>query len=260
MTFSHYQTSDVDHWLKYRFIIFAPLPLLRQCSTTGLYNTVTTILSYRNVSKSYRDGGFDLSVLFELSFEVPQATLFALSGRSGSGKSTILNLAAGFDDVDNGEITFGEQIVSSAPKTLQEKLRRTDIGFVFQRTHLLPELNALENITLSMHDPSMSSQMKRDVAMELLADFNLGDRAKHRPEQLSGGQRQRVAVARAIAGNKKLLLADEPTSSLDDDNRDHMIAIFRGLIEKRGLTIVMSSHDTHMLTAADHVLSLDQHA
>jgi ABC-type lipoprotein export system ATPase subunit len=87
-----------------------------------------------------------------LSFDVPQATLFALSGRSGSGKSTVLNLAAGFDTVDSGEIAFGGHIVSSASKALQEWLRREHIGFVFQRTHLLPELNALENITLSMHE------------------------------------------------------------------------------------------------------------
>ena len=221
---------------------------------------MTVALAYRNVWKSYQDGGVALSVLSGLSFEVPQATLFALSGRSGSGKSTILNLAAGFDEVDGGEIAIGSEIISAATKARREELRREDIGFVFQRTHLLPELNALENITLSMHDPSLSSQEKRELAMDLLREFNLSDRAKHRPEQLSGGQRQRVAVARAIAENKILLLADEPASSLDDGNRDHMITIFRGLIEKRGLTIVMSSHDAYMLAAADSVLSLDKNA
>ena len=220
---------------------------------------MTTALAYHDVAKSYRDGERVLPVLSGLSFDVPKGTLFALAGRSGAGKSTILNLAAGFDAVDGGEILIGSVAISSASEARKETLRREVIGFVFQRTHLLPELDAVENITLSIHDPALSARQKRELALELLDEFQMADRAQPRPDQLSGGQRQRVAVARAIAGNKSLLLADEPTSSLDDENRDHMITLFRGLIENRGLTVLMASHDAEMLGAADHVLSLDRH-
>jgi len=218
---------------------------------------MSAVLTYRDVSKSYRDGGRSLLVLSDLSFDVPESTLFAISGRSGVGKSTVLNLAAGFDEIDEGEIAFHSEVISDASPARREALRREEIGFVFQRSHLIPELTALENITLSLHDSSLSSRQKRDIAADLLVELSLSDRADHLPEQLSGGQRQRVAVARAIAGMKALLLADEPTSSLDDENRDHMISLFRGLIEKRRLTIVVASHDAKVLAASDRVLSLD---
>jgi len=215
-------------------------------------------LTYRDVGKSFRDGDRVLSIFSRLSFDVPKASLFAISGRSGVGKSTILNLTAGFDEVDAGEICLHTEPISAATQARREELRRSEIGFVFQHTHLLPELTALENITLSMHDPTLSARQKRDRAMDLLAEFQLENRARHRPDRLSGGQRQRIAVARAIAGQKTLLLADEPTSSLDDENRDRMITLFLELRAKHALTIVMASHDVKMLEAADHFLSLDR--
>lgn len=218
-----------------------------------------TALIYQNVGKSFQDGDRVLTIFSGLSFEVPKGAIFAISGRSGVGKSTILNLTAGFDDLDSGEIFLNTEPISAATPTRLETLRRTEIGFVFQHSHLLPELTALENITLSMHDLSLTSRQKRGRAMDLLADFQLEDRARHRPDQLSGGQRQRVAVARAIAGKKTLLLADEPTASLDDENRDRMIQLFLDLRAKYALTILLASHDARVLEAADQVLSLDRH-
>lgn len=221
---------------------------------------MTSTLTYQGVSKSFQDGDRVLRIFSDLSFEVPKGAVFAISGRSGVGKSTILNLTAGFDDVDSGEIYLEGEPISAASAVRREALRRSEIGFVFQHSHLLPELTALENITLSMHDLSLTSRQKRDLAMEILADFQLEDRARHRPDQLSGGQRQRVSVARAIAGKKSILLADEPTSSLDDGNRDRMIQLFLDLRAKHALTILLASHDAQVLQAADHVLSLDNHA
>ncbi|WP_293575080.1 ATP-binding cassette domain-containing protein [Phaeobacter sp.] len=217
-------------------------------------------LTYQSVGKSFQDGDRIQTIFSDLSFAVPKGTVFAISGRSGVGKSTILNLTAGFDDLDSGEIYLGSEPISAASAARREALRRTEIGFVFQNSHLLPELTALENIALSMHDLPLTSRQKQDWAMELLADFQLEDRAWHRRDQLSGGQRQRVSVARAIAGKKSLLLVDEPTSSLDDENRDRMIQLFLDLRAKHALTILLASHDAQVLEAADQVLSLDCHA
>lgn len=208
-----------------------------------------------DISKSYADGPSRLQILKGLSFQVRRGTLFGLSGRSGVGKSTVLNLIAGLDRVTSGGILCDGQRISDFEEREYEDLRRNHLGFVFQKAHLIPELTALENVTLSLH--AQTQKTKRDIAKDVLGQLGLLDRINHFPAQLSGGQQQRVAIARAIAGKRKVLLADEPTASLDADNRAIIIKTFRNLVESEGVSIVVATHDPVLLDASDDILALE---
>ena len=172
-------------------------------------------VAVRSVTKTYRRGQRLVTALLDVSFEVWQGELALLVGPSGSGKTTLLNLIAALDRPDRGEIIVGGSEITGLSRSAAALYRNERVGFIFQSYNLLPQLTALENIILPML-PKRRSDRRR--AMELLGAVGLGHRSSHRPSELSGGEQQRVAIARALANDPAIILADEPTGNLDDDN------------------------------------------
>lgn len=204
------------------------------------------MIQLKNVTKTVRSGTEDLTILSDVSLEIPEGQFVALTGASGSGKSTLLGLIAGLDAPSSGQILIdGDDITSMGEDGLAE-IRSAKIGFVFQSFHLIPSLTAFENVLIPMEIRGVDNAAER--ASELLRDVDLTDRGHHYPAELSGGEQQRVAIARAFANRPKILLADEPTGNLDSKNGRHIFELMTGLHEQRAVTLVLVTHD-HALAA-----------
>ena len=220
-----------------------------------------TLLRADGVVKTYMMGRSPLRVLRGASLEVRQGEFVAVMGASGSGKSTLLHILGGLDLPDRGGVVFDGQSVFDLPWRTRERLRNTDVGFVFQFYHLLPELNVFENILLPhMVGHSVlgwlgSGRQARRTARQVIEAVGLSDRAKHRPAELSGGERQRAAIARAIVTRPRLLLADEPTGNLDRAMGGEILAVLTEL-NQQGQTIVMVTHDPQVASLAHRVVEL----
>lgn len=218
-------------------------------------------LTARGLHKHYQLGSVDLHVLRGVDVDVADGEWLAVLGRSGSGKSTLLHLLGGLDWPDEGRVVFNGQSVYDLRGRSLDRYRSQNIGFVFQFYHLLPELNALENVLIgSMVGRSTFGFLSdraalRQRAAALLDRVGLSDRAAHRPSKLSGGERQRVAIARALINEPDVLLADEPTGNLDADTGGEIMDLFRSL-HAEGQTIVMVTHDEKVAAAADRRLTL----
>ncbi|MEO8573979.1 MAG: ABC transporter ATP-binding protein [Pyrinomonadaceae bacterium] len=198
------------------------------------------------VTKTVRSGTEDLTILSDVSIEIPEGQFVALTGASGSGKSTLLGLIAGLDAPSSGRISIdGDDITAMSEDGLAE-IRSAKIGFVFQSFHLIPSLTAFENVLIPMEIRGIRDA--GDRAAELLRDVDLTDRGHHYPAELSGGEQQRVAIARAFANHPKILLADEPTGNLDSKNGQHIFELMTGLHNQRAVTLVLVTHD-HALAA-----------
>ena len=205
------------------------------------------MIELTNVTKTVRSGTEDLTILSDVSLEIPEGQFVALTGASGSGKSTLLGLIAGLDAPSSGKIVIdGDDITSMGEDGLAE-IRSAKIGFVFQSFHLIPSLTAFENILIPMEIRGIDNASDR--AAELLRDVDLTDRGHHYPAELSGGEQQRVAIARAFANKPKILLADEPTGNLDSKNGQHIFELMTQLHTERAVTLVLVPHD-HALAAA----------
>ena len=205
------------------------------------------MIELTNVTKTVRSGTEDLTILSDVSLEIPEGQFVALTGASGSGKSTLLGLIAGLDAPSSGKIVIdGDDITSMGEDGLAE-IRSAKIGFVFQSFHLIPSLTAFENILIPMEIRGIDNASDR--AAELLRDVDLTDRGHHYPAELSGGEQQRVAIARAFANKPKILLADEPTGNLDSKNGQHIFELMTQLHTERAVTLVLVTHD-HALAAA----------
>ncbi len=215
------------------------------------------LIELRNVSKAYRDPGSGeaVPVLRGVSLTIEAGQSLAIVGPSGCGKSTLLNILGTLDEPDEGEVIFdGESIRSASPARISA-LRSEKIGFIFQLHHLLPQCTVLENVLL----PTLALAVKPDPkvaqeqAMELLKIVDLEHRAGYKPAQLSGGERQRVAVIRALINQPKLVLADEPTGSLDEANAGKLTDLMVNLVEKFGISLVLV---THQSVQAEKMISL----
>jgi ABC-type lipoprotein export system ATPase subunit len=222
-------------------------------------NSTAPILECVDVKKTYKLGRASVPVLHGASLQFHEAKWTTILGSSGSGKSTLLHLLGGLDrpDTNGGKVLFkGDSVWEKSNKQIN-RYRNNDIGFVFQFYHLLPELTVLENTIL----PSMlggSSTSTKDAmnhAKELLEQFGLTHRLKHRPRELSGGERQRVAIARALVNNPSVLLADEPTGNLDEDTGNEILDVICDL-HQSGLTIVMVTHNFEIARRGDVVVKL----
>ncbi len=222
-----------------------------------------SLLSALDLHRTYRMGGQDLHVLRGVDLAVARGEWLAVLGASGSGKSTLLHLLGGLDRPNHGSITYDGADVFAYRDGQLDRYRNTQIGFVFQFYHLLPEFTALENVVMASQISSSvlgwPSRRKaaRTRAAELLATLGLGDRLQHRPHKLSGGERQRVAIARALVNSPAILLADEPTGNLDADTGKQILDVFAKLHEQ-GQTIVMVTHDDRIAAAADRRLRLEK--
>ena len=195
-----------------------------------------------------------VEALREVSLHVRPGELVAITGRSGSGKSTLLNLIGGLDRPSEGRVLLDGVDVAAGRR--DERARRELVGFVFQQHLLLSELTARLNVEVPLIGAGVAARERRRRALELLDEVGLSDRAEHRPAMLSGGERQRVAVARALANDPRLLLADEPTGALDSANSERIIELLVTLRARRGMTVVIVSYDDVVYAHADRTVTM----
>lgn len=214
------------------------------------------VLQACGVGKVYSLGHRSLTVLKGIDFSLHAGEFVALQGASGSGKSTLLQLLGGLDVPTNGQILFKDELLHLNTASLSARFRGKHVGFVFQAYHLLPDLDALENVMLPaqvLQKPHHASLMR---ARELLSQVGLANRMDHRPNQLSGGEQQRVAIARALMNEPEIVLADEPTGNLDTGTEAEIIELLRNLHEQRQLTLLVATHDETVAAAAQRVVRL----
>lgn len=198
-----------------------------------------------NLHKSYRDGeGKLLHILKGVELSIPQGATVSIVGASGTGKSTFLHLLGALDKADKGEILVESQKLSQLDRDGAAHFRNRVISFVFQFHHLLHDFTALENVMMPLRINNQSAESVQALSERSLQEVGLQDRLHHKPFQLSGGEQQRVAIARAIANSPKILLADEPTGNLDEENGKHIIDLLLRLNKTLGITLVVITHNS----------------
>ncbi|MFT6107704.1 MAG: putative ABC transport system ATP-binding protein [Planctomycetota bacterium] len=217
-----------------------------------------SLIELRGVTRTYSKGEHEVTPLSEVDLDIEQGDFVVLLGPSGSGKTTLLNLLAGIDRPQAGTVTVGGMNVGGTRAGKLARWRSSTVGYVFQRANLVPVLTAYENVEMPLwlHKHSKAERHAR-VSLALTA-VGLGDRARHLPKQLSGGQEQRVAIARAIVADPDLIVADEPTGSLDAVSAEGILTLMRRLNEERGKTIVMVTHDPKAASFGKRVLHLEK--
>jgi putative ABC transport system ATP-binding protein len=215
---------------------------------------MTAIVSATDVARRYGEGDAAVDALRGVSLDIEQGKLTAVMGPSGSGKSTLMHILAGLDKPTAGSVKIGGDEITTMGDTELTKLRRRQIGFVFQFFNLLPMLTAEENVLL----PLAVAGEKPDKAYvdDLLTRVGIADRRTHRPSELSGGQQQRAAIARALVSQPAIVFADEPTGNLDSRTSGEILELLRAATEEIGQTTVMVTHDAHAATIADRILFL----
>ena len=211
------------------------------------------VLQASDVCKTYHLGGRELPVLRGVNLELKQGEFVALQGASGSGKSTLLQLLGGLDQPTSGTILFKGKPLRLQTAQQAAIFRGQNVGFVFQAYHLLPDLDALENIMLPAQVQRASVLTSRNRSMDLLASVGLKDRMDHRPSELSGGEQQRVAIARALMNEPEIVLADEPTGNLDSNTEAGIIDLLKKLHKERNLTLLVATHDEIVAAEAQRV-------
>jgi len=217
-----------------------------------------SLVSVKEVNKTYKRGGETLVVLDDLNLEVPKGDFLALMGPSGSGKSTLLNLIGGLDTPTSGRIEVdGERLDTLNSKALS-KWRASHVGFIFQFYNLLPVLTAFRNVELPLLLTKLSSSQRRQHVETALNIVSLEDRSGHKPSELSGGQQQRVAIARALVSDPDILVCDEPTGDLDRDTASEILALLQILNRDHDKTILMVTHDPAAAEFAKRTLHLDK--
>jgi putative ABC transport system ATP-binding protein len=212
-------------------------------------------LSIKDLVVEYSSGGYAVRPINGLNLDVPAGSLVILLGPSGCGKTTLLSCIGGILRPKSGAISFGDVDITQLEGTTLAQYRRNTVGIVFQAFNLVPSLTALENVLVPLRAAGMSRAASRRRAEELLTRVNLAERMKHRPGDLSGGQQQRVAVARAIALDPPLILADEPTAHLDFIQVEEVLRLIRSLAQGDRV-VVVATHDSRMLPLADRVVEL----
>lgn len=214
------------------------------------------IIKLNNVWKTYQMGKTQVHALRGLDLEVFKGEFLAVQGPSGSGKSTSMNLIGCLDVPTKGKIYLDGQNIAELEESDLAQIRGRKIGFVFQKFNLIPTLTALENVTLPMTFQGFDEEERQKRGKKLLEQFKLGDRINHKPNELSGGQQQRVAIARSLATDPPMILADEPTGNLDSKTGKEVMEFLRELNNKFKKTIVLVTHDDKLAKAADRVLFL----
>ncbi|MBI2189366.1 MAG: ABC transporter ATP-binding protein [Acidobacteria bacterium] len=212
------------------------------------------MIELRGVSKTVQSGDRPLTILHPLDLVIPSGRFLAVAGPSGSGKSTLLGLIAGLDAPTAGEILIDGTDITKLGEDALAKLRGEQIGFVFQFFHLVPSLTAFENILVPMEIAARRDGVAR--ARRLLDEVGLSDRGHHYPSQLSGGEQQRIAIARALANDPLIVLADEPTGNLDSTTGRHIMQLLLDVHRARQSTLVLVTHDAELASLADFRLSL----
>ncbi len=217
----------------------------------------TIVLQANSLSKEFSDGLVTVRVLEEINLSLHNAESLAIVGASGSGKSTLLHILGGLDHASHGEVTLmGQTLSGLGPKQLGV-LRNQHLGFVYQFHHLLPELNAWENVAMPLWIRRDSAQSSQERAKALLTHLGLSHRLTHRPSELSGGERQRVAIARALITQPACVLADEPTGNLDRQTAKEVFELMLSMSKSTGTSFVVVTHDPELAALCDRVMSLN---
>ncbi len=217
------------------------------------------IIQANNIIRMFPTGAGEFYALKGVDVEIPQGKLTILKGRSGSGKTTLMNILSTLDAPTDGNVIFDGQDYRDITELEKEQLRRKEIGFVFQAVALIPIMNAYENVDFAMRlaEADLSPNAVDARIRETLALVGMEERMLHLPGQMSGGEQQRVAIARAVAHRPKVVFADEPTGALDTETGLRVMKLFRDLIEKEGVTIVMTTHDPNLMELGDVVYELE---
>ena len=216
---------------------------------------MTSALELRHVSKTYGSGPTEVRALVDVDLTVEPGELVAVMGPSGSGKSTLLTIAGSLEQPTSGEVLVDSVELASISRSDQAKMRRRSIGYVFQDFNLLPGLTAIENVTLPLELDGVQSKAARATGLKSLEELDVAEHADRYPDELSGGERQRIAIARAIVGERGLLLADEPTGALDSVNGEAVMRLLRAATQ-RGVAGVVVTHEAHLASWADRVVFL----
>ena len=210
-----------------------------------------------DVHREYQQGEFIVKALQGVSLSIEPGEFTVLMGASGSGKTTLLNIIGGLDSPTSGSVQIDEQeLASMAPNDLSD-LRLHKLGFVFQAYNLIPVLSAFENTEFVPLMQGVGTEERKNRSMEMLKAVGLAGMENRLPSELSGGQQQRVAVARALAGDPMLILADEPTANLDSKTGKELIALMRSLNEEKGVTFIFATHDPKVMEAAKRIIHLE---
>ncbi|MFF4878890.1 ABC transporter ATP-binding protein [Micromonospora sp. NPDC000668] len=214
------------------------------------------VVRVSGVSRTFGRGEHAVHAVRDVSFGADRGELVAIRGRSGAGKTTLLNLIGGLDRPDSGQVVVAGHEVTAAGEAELLKLRRGTVGFVFQTFGLVPILSAAENVGVPLRLAQVPAAEREQRVAVLLELVGLGGHAAQRPYELSGGQQQRVAVARALANEPDLLIADEPTGQLDSETGRSIMDLLRAVVHARGMTALVATHDPALIDLADRVLNL----
>ncbi len=215
------------------------------------------VLEAKQIVRAFPTGaGENFYALKGVDMQVPRGSLTILKGRSGSGKTTLLNILSALDDPTSGEVIFDGMNYSQMSYEEKENLRRCQIGFVFQSVALIPIMNAYENVDFAMRLAGVTGDYNAQIE-NVLKIVGMEERMMHMPGQMSGGEQQRIAIARAVAHGPKVIFADEPTGALDTESGIKVMKLFRKLIEKEGMTIVMTTHDPNLMELGDVIYEME---
>jgi lipoprotein-releasing system ATP-binding protein len=216
------------------------------------------VLELEGVRRFYKQAGNQLDVLTGLDLKVMPGEMVALVGPSGSGKSTLLHICGLLDRPDEGSVRIGGTETRKLSEAARTKLRNSELGFVYQFHHLLPEFSAVENVALPQMIGGISPAKAREHAAQLLEKVGLGHRIKHRPSELSGGEQQRVAIARALANKPRLLLADEPTGNLDEHTAEGVVEVLLQVVRDTGLAALIATHNLDLARRMDRAVTMQE--
>ena len=211
-------------------------------------------IEVRNLYKFYRMGEQFIHALDGIDLVINRGEFCAIIGTSGSGKSTFLNMLAGMESPTTGQIIINKQHIEKLDQEAMTAFRRKYIGYIFQSFNLIGSMTAIENVALPLCFQGIPLQIRHKKAEIMLKNVGLADRCNHFPNQLSGGQQQRVAIARALISNPCIVFADEPTGNLDSKTSEEIMNLLRNIVKKRGVTLVMVTHDTNLVKYADRII------
>ncbi|MCR9132431.1 MAG: ABC transporter ATP-binding protein [bacterium] len=217
---------------------------------------MSKILEVKELSRVFKSGSRELTVVNNISFEIEEGTTCAIVGPSGSGKTTLLGLCAGLDRPTSGVVNLTGTTINSLSEDERAQVRNQHVGFVFQTFQLVPTLTALENVMVPLELRGEATSEVKANAQKLLTEVGLGDRMDHYPTQLSGGEQQRVAIARAFINQPKILFADEPTGNLDTETGEHIEELIFNLNKNKQTTLVMVTHDIELANQCDRIIRL----
>ncbi len=214
------------------------------------------IVEAHNIDRSFKSGGRMFQVLRNVNLNIGSGEFVVLQGRSGSGKTTLINILTGLDNPDQGEVSILGQPLRPLSEAQRARLRRENVGLLFQNAHLIPTLTAQENVEIALRLLLVPPKQRNQLAQETLERVGLKDKMQHRSQELSGGEQQRVALARALVHRPKFVIADEPTGNLDSLTARNIILLLREIVAQTGMGMLIATHDSRLVSVASRIVRI----